>query len=298
MPTSERNLNSRPATRVILTAALTLLLGVVGAAAEEGDGPELGWFDEAELSLVSTDGNSQAETFSLRNTLTRVWSDARLKLSLGGLRAESTAVSRSAVGTSAADARLVESSATEVTAERYFLEARYDRQVSEGWFWYAAVGWDRNEPAGVKNRTAVAAGVGNSWFDREEARWRTDYGVTYTDQEDLVELPGQGGGFLGLRLSSDYWRRLTPTTEYTNLLAVDQNLDTSADLRATMVNTVAVKMSDSLAIKLSHELQFDNQPSLIAVPIVSPDGAAVGEELVIEADDLDSTLSLALVVAF
>lgn len=297
MQTSERSVDGA-ATRVIVVAAMTALLSVVGAAAEEGDGPELGWFDEAELSLVSTDGNSQAETFSLRNTLTRVWSDARLKLRLGGLRAESTAVIRSAVGTSAADARLVESSATEVTAERYFLEARYDRQVSESWFWYAAAGWNRNEPAGVKNRTAVAAGVGNSWFDREEARWRTDYGVTYTDQEDLVEPPGQGGGFLGLRLSSDYWRRLTPTTEYTNLLAVDQNLEDSNDLRATMVNSLAVKMSDSLAIKLSYELQFDNQPSLIAVPIVSPDGVAVGEDLVIEADELDSTLSLALVVAF
>ena len=298
MPGRERSRHIRPATRMFISAAVALLLGAAGAAAEDGEAPKLGWFDEAELSLVSTDGNSQAETFSLRNTLTRVWADARLKLSLGGLRAQSTTVSRTAVGTSAADARLVESSATEVTAERYYLEARYDRQVSDDWFWYAAAGWDRNEPAGVRNRTAIAAGVGNSWFDRQEARWRTDYGVTYTDQKDLVELPGQGGGFLGLRFSSDYWRRLTTTTEYTNLLTVDQNLDTGDDLRASMVNTLAVKMTDGLAIKLSHELQFDNQPSLIAVPIVSPDGVGVGEELVIEADDLDSTLSLALVVAF
>ena len=38
--------------------------------------------------------------------------------------------------------------------------------------------------------------------------------------------------------------------------------------------------------------------SLIAVPVVTPDGVSVGEDLRVEADDVDTTLSLALVVAF
>lgn len=282
--------------RVILALTISSA-AAVALEAQENQGRKTGWYDEAELSLVSTDGNSQSDTFSLRNTLTRVWERAELKVTLGGLRAESTAVIRTAVGSSAADAQLVESSVSDVTAERYYFETRYDRQISERWFYYVAAGWDRNEPAGIKNRSSLAAGAGNVWFDRDEARFRTDYALTYTDQEDVVELPGSGGSFAGLRLSSDYWRQLTGTAEYGNKLTVDQNLDTSDDLRAVLVNSLAVRVSDSLALRLSHELQFDNQPSLIAIPVRTPDGTAVGEQLVIEADDVDSTLSLALVVS-
>ncbi len=247
---------------------------------------------------MATGGNSRAETFSLRNTLTRRWAVAELQIAVGGLRAESTTLSRSAIGGSAADARLVESSTSEVTAERYQLDARYDRAISDQWYWYAAAGWERNEPAGVRNRAAVAVGAGNTWFEDDTAHFKTDYGLTWTDQEDVVEPPGSAGGFAGLRLSSDYRRRLTATSELGNLLTLDLNLDDRDDLRLAMVNSLSVRMSDSLALKLSHELQFDDQPSLVAVPVVTEGGDPVGEELLVEADDVDTTLSLALVVAF
>ena len=286
-----------------LPIAVCLVAAVFAAPAvaqdDEGqDERQTGWFNEAELSLVATDGNSQSETFSLRNTLRGVWADADLKITLGGLRAASTDVTRTAVGTSAADARLVESSSTAVTAERYSFEARYDHRISEGWYWYASGGWVRNEPAGIKNRSSVAGGVGHRLLDTEAARFRVDLAATYTDQQDVVEAPGDGGGFLGLRLVSDYWRQLTATTEYANLSTLDQNLDDTTDLRAEMVNSLSVRISDSLALRLSHELQYDNMPSLIAVPIFTPAGDAVAEDLLIEADSVDTTLSIALVVGF
>lgn len=277
-------------------AACLVALGSVAPAAAQGDERETGWSDEAELSLVATDGNSQSETFSLRNTLRGAWTNADLKVTIGGLRAASTDVTRSAVGASAADARLVESSSTAVTAERYFFEARYDRRISDGWYWYASGGWVRNEPAGIRNRSSVAAGLGRRWLDTEEARLRVDLAATYTDQQDVVEAPGDGGGFLGLRLVSDYWRQLTATTEYANLVTLDQNLDNTTDVRAEMVNSLSVRISDSLALRLSHELQYDNAPSLIAVPIFTPAGDAVGEDLLVEADSVDTTLRVALVV--
>ena len=297
MKTSTGGRHGRPFRELIACCALALLAAGAAAAQDEA-AKKTGWLDEAELSLVATDGNSRSETFSLRNTLTRAWERAELKVTVGGLRAESTALSRRAVGISAADARLVETSATAVTAERYYLEARYDREMSKRWYWYAAGGWDRNEPAGIRNRTAFAAGVGNVWLDTEGARFRTDYGLTLTDQEDVVEAAGSAGSFGGLRLSSHYWRQLTATTELANLLTIDQNLDQGEDLRAVMVNTLSVKVSRSLALKLSHETQFDNEPSLLAVPVVTADGASVGEDLLVEADNVDTTLSVALVVAF
>ncbi len=283
--------------RVLKSALLVAGLLAAGplAAQEEEEAKKLGWFDEAELSLVATDGNSQSETLALRNTLTRIWQRAEFKFAVGGLRAESTSVSRSAVGTTPQDARLVETSTTEVTAERYNLDLRYEHQISDRWYWFASAGWLRNEPAGIRRRTTLAAGVGNLWFERKNARFRTDYGLSYTDQTDVVQLPG-GGGFAGLRLSWEYWRQLTATATYSNEVALDQNLDDGADLRAQMVNALVVRLSDRLALKLTHEAQLDREPALTAVPITSPTGAATGDSLLVEADELDTVLGIALVV--
>ena len=51
----------------------------------------------------------------------------------------------------------------EKTAENYYLRGRYDRNITERFFWYGGVGWDRNEFAGIKNRMTVFGGVGNLW---------------------------------------------------------------------------------------------------------------------------------------
>jgi putative salt-induced outer membrane protein YdiY len=287
--------DGRPWKESIVAGLVFLALSAAAAPAQEED-RETGWFDEAELSLVATDGNSQSETFSLRNTLTRIWEKAEFKLAAGGLRAETTDLTRSAVGTSLADATLVESSTTAVTAERYLLDARYEYRVSNRRYWYGALRWDRDEPAGIQNRSSGAAGVGSSWLDNEKSRWHTDYGLTYTIQEDVVEPAGAGDGFLGFRLSSDYWRQLTATSKFSNQTVVDQNLDESSDLRAHMVNALSVRISDRLALKVSQEVQFDKSPALVAVPIFTPAGEPVGEELFVEADEVDTTLSLALVV--
>jgi hypothetical protein len=52
---------------------------------------------------------------------------------------------------------------------------------------------------GVRSRNALGVGVGNVWFDSERARSATDYGVTSTDQQDVVELAGADTSFAGLR---------------------------------------------------------------------------------------------------
>jgi len=267
-----------------------------GAVAAQEEERETGWFDEAEVSLVATDGNSQSATFSLRNTLRGVFGRSDLKITSGGLRAATTDVQRSAVGTSPEDAQFAESSTTAVTAERYYFEGRYRRRISDRWYWYAALGWERNEPAGIANRSSVAAGAGNRWLDRKKTRFHTDYALTYTEQDDLVQT--SGGGFAGLRFTSDFWRRLTATTEFANQFTVDVGLEGDSDVRGQMFNSLSVRMSERLALKLSHELQFDSSPSLIAVPIVTPTGEPVDEDLLVEAEEVDTTVSLALVVGF
>lgn len=280
-----------------LVLSISLLLGVPTAA--QDDDEKLGWFDTAEVSLFMTSGNAEAASLSLRNTLRRVMSGASFELAIGALRADTTTTSRVAVGTPD-QFDVVENSNSDVTAENYFLRGRYDRMISESLFWFTGGGWERNEFAGIKNRMGVFGGVGNVWLDDESAHFKTDYAVTYTDQEDVVENPAIDDGFFGLRISWDYGRQVTTTTKYANVLIIDANVDESSDYRADMTNSLAVAMTDRMALQMSFQLLYDNQPALAEIALFTPqppDVIAVGSTFV-PLDELDTILTASLVVGF
>lgn len=252
------------------------------------------WTDVAEVSYVATGGNAEAETLSLRNTLAREWERAQFTLEAVALRAENTTLDPIAVGAPGSFS-VDERSRTELTAERYLLRGRYERSLTERRFWFAGGGWERNEFAGIANRFFAQGGVGNVWFDDDVSHFKTDYALTFTDQENVV---GGSESFAGVRFAWDYLRQLTPTTEYANLLILDGNADETSDYRADMINSIAVAMSDRLALKVSLQLFYDNLPSLRAVPLVGADGVPTGETVNISLDELDSVFNVALVVNF
>lgn len=291
--------NDRFPARALIAVALTLTAsGPLFAQEAEEEPRQLGWSDAAELTLVSTGGNAETQTFGFKNTLIYRWQEGELTIAAGGLRSESTVVSRTAVETPDGGLDFREDSETSLTAEQFYLRGRYDRPISERLFWFAGAGWERNEFAGIRNRYSLVGGIGQIWFETETARFRTDYGLTYTDQEDLIVDPLLDDAFLGLRLSWDYWRQLTASTTVGSVLILDENLDETSDYRADFLNWVAVAMSERLALRVSLEFLFDNEPALVEVPIVSADGLPTGATAAAELDDLDHILSVALVVSF
>ncbi len=271
----------------LVAVALAVVAPAPGWAQDER---KTGWFDTAELSFVLTAGNSQTTTLGAKNTLERVWERATFKLEAGGIRTESTVTTRTASG-SPTDFVISEEGESQVTAENYFARGRYDRNLSDRVFLFGGLGWERNTFAGFDNRYAVIGGVGNSWFDRDDTRFRTDYGVTYTVQDNIV---GARGEFAGARVSYDYWRKVLPTTDFYSTLILDENLDETEDFRADFTNSVAVAMSEKLALKTSLQLLYDNQPSLVAVPLEGTPDTTVLAEL----DELDSIFTVALVAKF
>jgi putative salt-induced outer membrane protein YdiY len=260
------------------------------------DEREPGWYDTAELSFVGTDGNSESTTLGFANKLERLWTDASLVFSASALRAESTAFSRYAVGTPD-DFRLVEDSVSNLTAENYDLGLRYDRDISETFFWYTGAQWTRNQFAGFDSRFVAAAGVGNTWWDRDAGHFRTDYALTYTTQDDLVSNAAVADSFLGAQLGWDFARKFGNAT-YTNLLKVDLNADETEDLRADMIHALAVSMTERLALKVSLHWLYDNLPALAGVALLDANGLPTGTSVLRQLDELDQVLTVALVVSF
>jgi putative salt-induced outer membrane protein YdiY len=242
--------------------AAALLPGSLAAQEER----TLGWSDVAEVTFVLTAGNASSSTFGLKNTAERLWEKTSFKLSFGAVRTESGTTTRTATGTPE-NFTISESTESEVTAENYFVKTRMDRTLGDAAFIFGGADWDRNTFAGIQNRYGFASGAGKAWFEEDTRKLKTDLGLTYTIQEDVVETPGADDSFLGLRGSYDFFHKLSETTDLTSVLAVDQNLEMTEDLRADWTNSLGVAMSERLALKTSLQILFDNEPALTAVPL-------------------------------
>ena len=285
------------ARRLATIALVFLSVFALSSSLAAQDEREPGWYDTAELSFLMTGGNSEADTFSFKNTLERLWDGARFKLTASALRAESTTTDRFAqrIGGSIVVTELSES---ELTAENYAVRSRYDRDLGERLFWYVGLDWERNEFAGFDSRTIGLVGAGHRWWSTDDSVFVTDYAVTYTTQDDLVELPGGDDSFLGARFSYEYKRALTQTTTYGSDLILDLNVDETDDWRGDMSHWLAVEMTQKLALKVNLRLLYDNMPSLAAVPVVDENFVLLPENVLVELDELDTALSIALVVSF
>jgi len=282
-------MNLRSGLKVLVSLGLLVSwLGVGSLAAQ--DERTLGWSNVAEATFVVTAGNATARTLGLKNTAEHLWEKASFKLSAGAIRTESGITTRTATGTPESFI-ISEATDTEITAENYFLKSRLDRALSESAFLYGGADWDRNTFAGIQNRYGLVTGAGRSWFDTDSRKLKTDIGVTYTIQKDVVENPGGEDSFAGLRGSYDFFHKLTGTTDLASVLVLDENLSDTEDLRANWTNSLSVAMSERLALKTSLQILFDNQPSLTSVPL---DDTQVLTPL----DKVDSLFTVAIVMNF
>lgn len=281
--------------RFAAVVAATLVATTLTAQEEE---KKLGWADAAEVSFIATGGNAEARTLGLRNSLTHTWENALFTFDAAALRASTGTVTRTAVGSSVDDFDLRKETISAVTAENYLLRGRYDRAISDRLFWYGGLGWDRNVFAGIQNRYEGIGGLGNNWFDEDRRRFRTAYGISVIRQDDVVFNPEVDQTYAALRVSSDYMRKLGSNTEYVNTTVLNENLNQTEDLRIDMINAFAVSLSDRLALKLSHQILFDNLPSLQEVPLTGLDGAPVGPSVLVPLEKFDTIFNIALVLAF
>jgi len=280
---------------IVRNFMLLILLGsfarpVAGQDAE----PPPTWTDNAELSFVLTAGNSESSSFGLRNTLARLFESSSLTFDIGGIRVESGTISRTAVGTGPSDFTVSEVTDRETTAENYFAQLRYDRQLSERTYVYTSGGWVRNRFAGVENRLTGAVGYGINLVKTDQGSFDVDLGVTVSREEPLI---GESVSFGGLRLGWGYTRQVTETTAFASTLVVDENLSDTDDLRADFDNSVAVSISDVFALKTGVRILYDKQPSLESIGLFdAPGGTNIGTVLT-PLDKVDTQVTVSLVVS-
>jgi putative salt-induced outer membrane protein YdiY len=276
-------------------AALSVLL--FASTARAADPPKEGWFNTADLSYVATSGNATTSTLGLNYKGTGLWGPASLEVNAGAVRTKVTIDTTTNARGQANDYVLEGSSETLTPVEYYFLNARYNRKLTEKFFWFAGVGWDRNTPAGIDSRAIGQGGVGHIWVDSERIKFRTDYAATVTKQKDVVENPDVDDTFVGLRASWAYLHKFGSAVTYINDFIVDENLSETSDWRGDMTNAVSVEMSNHLALKAGLRLLYDADPAFYSVPLLNSFGANIGDVLV-ERDNLDTIFTTSLVLTW
>jgi len=248
--------------RTAVLLAVLLAAATFAPAQEEEETTEKPWTNGTELSWVATSGNSDTSTIGFKNNFDYNWTKAKYELRASFVRAESPQSDPVAVEDPAGGDPFLVYAPLQVTVENYYIRNKYARQISEKFFWNVGADWERNVPAGVKNRYIAYAGVGNLWWTRDDLKFRTDYSLTYTSQEDVIEVPGEDKDFAGARFGWGYLNKWGKVTTYTNDFIVDFNFETSENWRFNMVQGLAVAMSQKLALKVSLEWQYQNDPPI------------------------------------
>jgi putative salt-induced outer membrane protein YdiY len=289
----------RPGLRLLLlvAAGFALCLAPAGgllAQTADDDGPR--WRNTSELSFLMTGGNSVASTLGIRNTLRRTHGPSEFRLDVAGLRTDATRLDRFAVGTSPDDFRVEEDRDRERTAERYGVEGRYDRELSEAFFLFGGVGWARNTFAGFNHRTVASAGAGNRWRSPDVWEVKVGYGLTYTVQRDVTPDPERDDSFAGLRATLEYEHALGSNAEFALKWVVDGNAQEFSDVRGDLAQSVSASLTDRLSMKTTLQLQVDNDPPVESLELRAPTGDPTGERVLTPLGRVDHSLSVALVV--
>ncbi|MGB5659717.1 MAG: DUF481 domain-containing protein [Thermoanaerobaculia bacterium] len=278
-----------------LVLVVLALASITPASAQEDD-KELGWFYSAELGYVLAAGNAESTSLNFGGSVRGEWERSSWLLEGAGLRAETTSRVRRAVGASPADFTIEDQSTDELTAENYFFGTRYDRSLSGNWYAFGSGAWLRNTFAGIDARYTLAGGVGNAWVDNDRQHFSTDYGVTYTDQTDVIENPAVSNSYAGFMVGADYWRQLTSTTEFTSQLFFNDSFSDTDNWRSDWLNSIQVSINEVLALKASLLLQYNNRPALEAISLENPLGTPTGDTVFVELDELDTYFTIALVL--
>lgn len=208
-------------------ALLVVLSAVPSARAEEA--PPKKWKDTAELSLVSTNGNSRTTTASVKDLFTYDWTNTKLELEGGALGAKSKGV---------------------VTDERYNASEKVSQKVSEFNYVFERFGWEKNRFTGVANRYDSGLGVGRKVLATPRHDLRTELGGGYVNEERT-----QGAkrvSFASGRAYARYEFTISPTAKASQDGEYLHNFAFADDYRIRTETALQASINAHFSIKVSY----------------------------------------------
>ncbi|MCH8978065.1 MAG: DUF481 domain-containing protein [Armatimonadetes bacterium] len=152
------------------------------------------WEGALSSSLSVVDSNRDAQNFNLDFDITRERATDRL----------------TAKAAYAFASQSVSGGGNETTVDSWFTRGQYDVIISEKFFWLGSLRLDRDRVSHLDLRTAIGAGAGYTFWNKETSAFRTTFGLSYLREAFTV-----GGGNntvvlqIGTGLRHEFSSRLT-----------------------------------------------------------------------------------------
>ena len=276
-----------------LISVVGVLFTCLSALAQEEKEQELGWTNVADVSIVLTAGNVSTSTLAVDDKLNRKWKSSELGFRFGVLGTRRTD-DPFAVGT-AEDFEVIEDSTRELDNERYYVSGQFQRNISPRFFWMTGGGWDKDSNAGIQSRSVLFGGVGNTWVDKEQTTFKTDYAITFTRRIDAIPDPKRKERSSEARLASSYRHTLDTSHRIDSDFVVFLNVANPSDYRFDTINSFTSSLSSVFALRFSIQFLYQNLPALEKINLKDFDGRTTGK-VIVRKKKLDTVLKFSFVV--
>jgi len=218
---------------IVLAAGL---IPLAAAAAEPPPPPPPLWAGKAELSFVSTSGNTDVQTFGAGVELhykPLPWSaDARVSY----VRSETSG---------------------EVNARSLAAMLRGARNLTPRLDVFVQADYLKDTFAGIDRRLAGTAGVEYAVVETDRQELKARVGAGYT-KENRVQ--GADRSFASGLAGFGYKYKLTETTDLSDEFAFTEDLKDTGDWRIANTFAITVAINKVFSLKASHDLQYLREP--------------------------------------
>lgn len=287
-----------------VAARIETRLGGQLPAARAGEAPDAAavpddprWAGSAAANLSLSAGNSGSATLGLDAEAGGGIGRFRLSIEGGAFRAGVSDGDRVAVG-EPDDFVVPRNSTSSASANRAHFRVRLAEADERRIGGFAAAGWERDLPAGVRGRYDLTAGVGRTLGGGAAGGFPAvdlAAGLSLERQRDLVSDEDTAADTLAFRLDA----RCTGS-----LHALDLTLDTATvwnlrergDLRFDATGAAEVPISGRLALRTSLQTLFDARPALERLLLAPAAGAEPAGEVSARRARLDSIFLASLAV--
>lgn len=255
---------------------------------------ERAWSNNAELSWVVATGNATANTLGFRNLYQHQWDGATLSWEAGWVRAESTDGDRVAEGLPGGDYVIVDPP-TKLDSQRLYSKLGFRQAIVDPHYWFANYDGVRDEPSNINRQFVWAGGLGTQWVNRENLQFRTQYGISVTNEDlDLEGADTFGGYRLYYALKAGIAGSATVDSE----LTFDGSFKQSDDVRTDWLNGVNVALNSNLALRSSLRVLVRNVPALEEIDLVTPILGVVVGTVEVPKGKVDTNFTTSLVFTF
>ncbi len=219
-----------------LLAVGSLLLAASAAFAEEPKNDNV-WSDQAELSFVTTSGNTETTSLAGKNLLTYKFTPKAVgSWKIGGMYSEDQGAT---------------------TAENYATELRFDYLYTERIYNYAMAGWNKDRFSGIDQRYYGGGGVGYKVLLGPKHFLLGEAGLNYT-MEDYTD--DTNSNFLTGRAFGKYEYAITKKNRFSQSLEYLYDFSDSAHYKVGSETAVVSSLTDILSLKAAYTVRYDHKP--------------------------------------